>query len=85
MNRVLADKAVAGFKVKRLESMKSCHEPDHGHRGQSDHGYEKSAKIAKKAYQQGRPVIDVALEHTELSRSQLEELLNPEKLTAGGV
>ena len=29
--------------------------------------------------------IDVALEHTDLSRSQLEELLNPEKLTAGGV
>jgi len=30
-------------------------------------------------------VIDVALEYTDLSRSQLEELLNPEKLTAGGV
>ena len=26
-----------------------------------------------------------ALEHTDLTRSQLEELLNPEKLTAGGV
>jgi fumarate hydratase class II len=48
-------------------------------------GYQKAAEIAKQAYKQGRPVIDVALEHTDLSRSQLEELLNPEKLTAGGV
>ena len=48
-------------------------------------GYQKAAEIAKKAYQQGRPVIDVALEYTDLTRSQLEELLNPEKLTAGGV
>ena len=31
------------------------------------------------------PVIDVALEYTDLPRSQLEVLLDPEKLTAGGV
>ncbi|MNF19108.1 Fumarate hydratase class II [compost metagenome] len=48
-------------------------------------GYQKAAEIAKKAYQQGRPVIDVALEHTDLTRSELEVLLDPEKLTAGGV
>jgi fumarate hydratase class II len=30
-------------------------------------------------------VINVALEHTDLTRSQLEVLLDPEKLTAGGV
>ena len=46
---------------------------------------QKAAEIAKKAYQQGRPVIDVALEHTDLPRSKLEVLLDPEKLTAGGV
>ena len=41
--------------------------------------------LRAKACKEGRAVIDVALEHTRLSRSQLEELLNPEKLTAGGV
>ncbi|MCP1514572.1 hypothetical protein OKW09_000580 [Pseudomonas rhodesiae] len=30
-------------------------------------------------------MIDVAVEHTDLPRSQLEVLLDPEKLTAGGV
>ena len=41
--------------------------------------------IRDRAYQEGRPVIDVALEHTDLQRDQLEVLLNPEKLTAGGI
>jgi fumarate hydratase, class II len=30
-------------------------------------------------------VIDVAEEHTALSRAELEQLLNPEKLTEGGL
>jgi len=47
-------------------------------------GYDRAASIAKKAYQSGRPVIDVALEETELSRAQLEALLDPLKLTRGG-
>jgi len=41
--------------------------------------------LRAKACKEGRAVIDVALEHTDLSRSQLEELLNSEQLTAGGV
>ncbi|MCS5514675.1 hypothetical protein NWF32_00495 [Pseudomonas qingdaonensis] len=48
-------------------------------------GYQKAAEIAKTAYKQGRPIIEVALEHTDLPRSQLEVLLDPEKLTAGGI
>ncbi|MGF1713300.1 class II fumarate hydratase [Photobacterium chitinilyticum] len=48
-------------------------------------GYLKAAEIAKKAYKEQRPIIDVAEEETELSRSELESLLNPEKLTQGGV
>jgi fumarate hydratase class II len=48
-------------------------------------GYQKAAEIATLAYKQGRPIIDVALEHTDLQRSQLEALLDPEKLTAGGI
>jgi fumarate hydratase class II len=48
-------------------------------------GYLKAAEIAKTAYKQGRPVIDVAAELTELSRAELEQLLDPAKLTAGGL
>jgi fumarate hydratase class II len=40
-------------------------------------GYEKGAEIAKTAYQQGRPVIDVAAELTDIPRTELEKLLNP--------
>ncbi|MCG9750368.1 class II fumarate hydratase [Vibrio brasiliensis] len=48
-------------------------------------GYLKAAEIAKKAYQQGRAIIDVAEEETELERATLERLLDPAKLTQGGV
>jgi fumarate hydratase, class II len=47
-------------------------------------GYNRAAAIAKEAYQTGRAVIDVACEHTDLSREQLEKLLDPVKLTRGG-
>ena len=48
-------------------------------------GYEKAAAIAKKAYKDGRAIIDVAEEETDFSRAELEQLLNPEKLTRGGL
>lgn len=43
-------------------------------------GYSQAAEIAKRAYQEGRPVLDVALEMTDLSRQKLEQLLDPKKL-----
>ncbi|MDB4837326.1 class II fumarate hydratase [Marinomonas sp.] len=48
-------------------------------------GYEKAAEIAKKAYKEKRPVVDVAEENTELSRDELLTLLDPAKLTHGGL
>ncbi len=48
-------------------------------------GYSKAAKIAKQAYQQQRAIIDVAAEETDLSREELEKLLDPQKLTQGGI
>ena len=48
-------------------------------------GYAKAAEIAKKAYKEGRPIIDVALEETDLSKSRLTKLLDPAKLTKGGI
>ena len=43
-------------------------------------GYEKAAAVAKKAYAEGRAIIDVAEEDTELSREELERILDPSKL-----
>jgi fumarate hydratase class II len=43
-------------------------------------GYEKAAAVAKKAYANGRAIIDVAEEETDLSRAELERILDPAKL-----
>jgi len=48
-------------------------------------GYLKAAEIAKKAYADGRPIIDVAEEETDLSREELQKLLDPASLTQGGI
>ena len=48
-------------------------------------GYEKAAAIAKKAYKENRPIIDVAAEETNLSKSKLSKLLDPTKLAKGGM
>lgn len=44
-------------------------------------GYEKGATIAKQAYAEKRSVIEVALEHCDLTREELQQLLDPMKLT----
>ena len=44
-------------------------------------GYNKAAEIAKRAYKEKRPIVDVADEMTDLSRQELTELLDPRKLT----
>ena len=44
-------------------------------------GYEKGAQIAKKAYAEHRPVIDVAMEETDLDEAELRQLLDPLALT----
>lgn len=44
-------------------------------------GYEQGAAIAKRAYAEGRPVLDVAAEMTDLDRTRLESLLDPAALT----
>jgi fumarate hydratase class II len=48
-------------------------------------GYAKAAEIAKKAYAQKRSVVDVAEELSGLSREELTVLLDPKKLTSGGI
>ena len=48
-------------------------------------GYERAAAIAKRAYAEGRPVFDVALEMSGLSAEVLRRLLDPAALTRGGL
>jgi len=85
-SRLLADKAIATFKVNEAKLKEALsRNPILVTALNPIIGYQKAAHIAKTAYSEGRPIIDVALEHTELDRAQLETLLNPEKLTAGGI
>ncbi|GHA71598.1 class II fumarate hydratase [Cognatilysobacter bugurensis] len=48
-------------------------------------GYEKAAAIAKQAYREGRPVLEVAAESSGLSIAELRRLLDPVELTKGGI
>jgi fumarate hydratase class II len=47
-------------------------------------GYEKAAAIAKRAYAEGRPVLDVAVEDTGMPERELRRLLDPRALTGTG-
>ena len=44
-------------------------------------GYEKGALIAKAAYEQERPVVDVAAEMTDIPLDELRDLLDPKSMT----
>lgn len=82
----LADKTIAPFQVNRDNLNKAlAQNPILVTALNPLIGYEKAAAIAKKAYQEGRAIIDVAEEETKLGRAELEALLNPEKLTRGGL
>jgi fumarate hydratase class II len=48
-------------------------------------GYEKGAAIAKKAYAENRPILEVAAEMSGLSTEELRRLLDPLALTRGGI
>ncbi len=84
--RVLADKAIAGFTVNRERIA-----------GLVDKnpilvtalnpviGYELGAKIAKRAYAEGRSIREVAAEMTDLTLEELDRILDPAALTRGGI
>ncbi len=85
-SRQLADKAIAGFTVNTAHIKEALdRNPILVTALNRVIGYEKGAAIAKKAYAEGRSVIDVAAEMTDLSEAELIKLLDPEKLTQGGV
>jgi fumarate hydratase class II len=85
-SRNLADHALAGFTVNqaRLDDA-LARNPILVTALNPVIGYEKGAAIAKKAYAEGRPILDVAAEMTDLSVDELRRLLDPETLTEGGI
>ena len=83
---VLADKAIKSFKVnkKNIEAALNKN-PILVTALNPVIGYAKAAEIAKKAYKENLPIIEVALAETNLTRAQLNKYLDPKKLTKGGI
>lgn len=83
---LLADKAISSFTVNEDKLLEALHRnPILVTALNPVIGYARAAEIAKQAYKEGRPIIDVAEEHSGLPRQELEQLLDPEKLTRGGL
>ena len=81
-SRLLADKAIRSFTVNKANlDANLARNPILVTALNPIIGYQKSAEIAKQAYREKRPIIEVAVEATDLSVDELEWLLDPEKLT----
>ena len=84
--RLLADSAIGGMKARRDRLDDAlARNPILVTALNPVIGYEKAAVIAKRAYREQRPVLDVALEESGLDRRTLEKLLDPAALTRGGI
>ncbi|HYE36296.1 class II fumarate hydratase [Methylocaldum sp.] len=86
VSRQLADKAVADFTVREDNLKKALAlNPILVTALNPVIGYLKAAEVAKAAYKQQRPIIEVAAEMTGIPREELGILLDPTKLTKGGI
>ena len=84
--RALADSAIAGMKI-RADRVAAAldRNPILVTALNPIIGYERAAKIAKRAYAEQRPVLEIALEDSGLPEKQLRRLLDPSDLTKGGI
>jgi fumarate hydratase class II len=84
--RALADQAIAGLRVntERVQAA-LARNPILVTALNPVIGYERAAAIAKRAYAENRPVLEVALEDSGLDEATLRRLLDPLALTGGGV
>jgi fumarate hydratase class II len=86
VSRLLADSTIAGMKLRRGNVAAALdRNPILVTALNPIIGYEKAAAIAKRAYREGRPVLDVALEDSGLPAAELKKLLDPAALTRGGI
>jgi fumarate hydratase, class II len=83
--RALADSTIAGFTVNTERVAAALdRNPILITALNSVLGYELGAKLAKLAYEQGRPIGEVVAEHTQMAPEELKRLLDPRALTRGG-
>jgi fumarate hydratase class II len=86
VSRALADSAIAGFTVNEARLKEALERnPILVTALNPVIGYEKGAAIAKKAYAEGKPILEVAAKNTDLSVEQLKTLLDPAELARGGI
>ncbi|MGH8085140.1 MAG: class II fumarate hydratase [Lysobacter sp.] len=84
--RLLADDTIAGLQVRRDRIDEAlARNPILVTALNPVIGYEKAAAIAKQAYREQRPVLEVAVEVTGLAEKELRRLLDPAALTRGGI
>jgi fumarate hydratase, class II len=91
VSRLLADKAIEGFEVNKKSIVEALERnPILITALNAAIGYENGAAIAKKAYAEGKPILEVAASHPSviekgIKRDELAKLLNPAELTTGGI
>lgn len=86
VSRLLADSTIAGLKVRRDNvDAALARNPILVTALNPIIGYEKAAAIAKRAYAEQRPVMEIAREDSGLSDAELDTLLDPAELTKGGI
>ncbi|MET0292686.1 MAG: aspartate ammonia-lyase, partial [Steroidobacteraceae bacterium] len=86
VSRVLADRAIAGFTVNNARLADALdRNPILVTALNPVIGYEKGAAIAKKAYAEGLPILEMAKKLTDLPADELKRLLDPAELTQGGI
>ena len=84
--RALADKAIGGMTVRKVRVADALQRnPILVTALNPVIGYDAAAKIAKRAYAEQRPVLDVAIEDSGLPESTLRRLLDPAALARGGI
>jgi fumarate hydratase class II len=84
--RLLADRAIAGLKIREDRVREALdRNPILVTALNPIIGYEKAAAIAKQAYREGRPVLEVAAEGSGVPLAELRRLLDPAALTQGGI
>jgi fumarate hydratase class II len=78
----LADKAISGFTVNTAHIEAAlARNPVLVTALNPVLGYERAAALAKQAYAECRPIVDVVVEQTDLDREEVESLLDPRHLT----
>jgi fumarate hydratase, class II len=84
--RLLSDSAIAGLKVRQARVAAALdRNPILVTALNPIIGYEKAAAIAKRAYAEQRPILEVAREMSGLPEAELRRLLDPTALTRGGI